>query len=60
MVKLITNISEAVETSVGHLMEEGFYLFIVHYAHNCLEDMLKNFHGNGGGHTLRSVKGFVA
>ena len=59
MIKLITKISEAVETSVGHPVGEGFYLFIIHYAHNCLEDMLKNLHGNGDVHTLGSVKGFV-
>ena len=58
MVKLITNISEAVETSLGQPVGEGFYLFIIHYTHNCLEDMLKNLHGNGDVHTLGSMKGF--
>ena len=59
MVKLITNISETVKTSVGHPVGEGFYLFIIQYAHNCLENMLKNLQGNGDVHSLGSMKGFM-
>ena len=40
-------------------MGEEVYLFIIHYAHICLEDMLKNLHGNEGVHTLGSVKGIM-
>ena len=59
MLKMITNISEAAETSVGHPMGEGLCLFTIHYAHNCLEDMLSNLHGNEAARTLGSLKRFM-
>ena len=59
MVKMITNITEALETSLGYPMGEGIYLFIIHYAHNCLEDMLKNLHGNGVVCPIGSMKRYM-
>ena len=58
-VNMNTNISEVVMPSVGHPMRKGFNFFIIFYVHSCLENMLKNLHGNGGVCILGSLKVFM-
>ena len=47
MVICFTKINEVMEASERHPLIEGFHFFIILYVHNFLENMLKNFLGNG-------------